>query len=63
MIDGRHIRPIRMGAPEVETPTQIIKGIDVSSEAYKAGKIVVEEFRLDDVVAFEGSYSFPPIIL
>lgn len=61
--DGRKIRPVRMGIPESVTPTEIIKGVDITSDSYKSGKIISEDFRISDIVQFEGSYAFPPIII
>lgn len=57
---GHRVKILRFGQPEAETPTTKVLGLDLdSSDRDIFGKKVLEEFKLSDFEAIEGSYSFP----
>lgn len=57
---GHRVQVLRMGIPDSENPTSQVKGIDLDSdERDMFGKRILEEFKISDFVAIEGSFAFP----
>ena len=57
---GHRVQILRMGVPDSESPTTQVKGIDLdSTERDMFGKRILEEYKLSDFAAIEGSFAFP----
>lgn len=57
---GHRVQVLRMGVPDADGPTAQVKGIDLDSqERDMFGKRILEEYKLSDFVAIEGSFAFP----
>ena len=61
---GEKILPLRMGLPENREVTTIIKGINLDSAKRDLfQKRVIEEYHINDIIGFLGSYSFSSLLL
>ena len=59
--DGRRMAPLRIGMPETEELTDVIKGYDLDSpDRDLFGQRVIEAFGFADIAGTLGSYAFTP---